>query len=108
VRWWTWAGAAANATLATALGEVAEPSRRPANLWLRLRADATRDEVEEALDSARRGPLPAPPVSRAAVRGLKFADALPDDLAVKVLAARMADVDGARRALAEVRTYREV
>lgn len=39
VRWWTWAGYRANATLAATLQSVTDPLQRPTDCWLRLRED---------------------------------------------------------------------
>jgi hypothetical protein len=41
VRWWTWAGYRANATLAATLASVADPVQRPTDCWVRLREDWT-------------------------------------------------------------------
>lgn len=41
VRWWTWAGYRANATLAATLQSITDPLQRPADSWLRLRENLT-------------------------------------------------------------------
>lgn len=41
VRWWTWAGYRANATLAANLPGLADPVQRPSDAWVRLRQDLT-------------------------------------------------------------------
>lgn len=99
VRWWTWAGYRANATLAETLPSVADQSQRPTDLSLRLRADLTPADWDAA-QAGETAPV-LPKVDRNAVRGLKFAALLPENLAEATLAARLADVDGARAALAE-------
>ncbi|GFH34926.1 DEAD/DEAH box helicase [Streptomyces pacificus] len=100
VRWWTWAGYRANATLAATLRPVADPLQRPADGWLRLREDLTPAEWRAARGNVG-GNLVLPDVDRRAVRGLKFSAALPEHLAVATVAARLADFDGARSALGE-------
>jgi ATP-dependent helicase Lhr and Lhr-like helicase len=101
LRWWTWAGARANATAQAALAAVTDPLQRIDNLTLRLRQDLTARELTSAIGAARDRPLPPPLVTDEAVRGLKFATALPDDLAVQTLAARLADPHGATTVLSE-------
>jgi len=100
VRWWTWAGYRANATLAAGLASVADPVQRPTDACVRLREDLTPDMWRTARADARES-LVLPDVDRRAVRGLKFAAALPERLAVATVAARLADFDGATAILAE-------
>ncbi|MEW1545286.1 DEAD/DEAH box helicase [Streptomyces tsukubensis] len=100
VRWWTWAGHRANATLAASLGSVADPLQRPTGAYLRLREDVTVQEWAEATaDASARLRLPA--VDPLALTGLKFSAALPPRLAEATLAARLADLDGAAKVLRE-------
>lgn len=100
LRWWTWAGFRANATLTATLGEVVDPVQRFDDLQIRLRADLTprawRDLVADAAER-----LCLPEVSRKALEGLKFSAALPDRLATATLASRMADSPGAAAVLGE-------
>ncbi|MGV4981649.1 DEAD/DEAH box helicase [Streptomyces sp. NRAIS4] len=100
VRWWTWAGYRANATLAASLPSVVAPQRRFADHWIRLRDDLTPARWKAAVTDAG-ARLCLPEVDGRAVRGLKFADALPARLAEATLAARTADQEGARAALTE-------
>ncbi|CAL9553390.1 ATP-dependent RNA helicase RhlE [Streptomyces sp. enrichment culture] len=100
VRWWTWAGHRANATLAASLPSVTLPHRRVEDRFIRLRDDLTAQSWRAAVADARTG-LTLPEVDVRAVRGLKFAEALPPRLAEATLAARLADEDGARAVLAE-------
>jgi len=95
--WWTWAGGRGNATLAAALDRVVEVEGRPENHRLRLRADVGPAELRAALDQAMAEELPEPVVFDDAVRGLKFAEILPPDLANRTLAARLGDESAARR-----------
>lgn len=100
VRWWTWAGYRANATLAASLGSVSDPMQRPTAAYLRLREDLTFDEWAKAkADAADRLCLPV--VDPKAVTGLKFSTALPRRLAEGTLAARLADLEGAAAVLQE-------
>ncbi|MEU5162636.1 DEAD/DEAH box helicase [Streptomyces sp. NPDC020875] len=94
VRWWTWAGHRANATLAASLGSVADPLQRPTGAYLRLREDVTPQDWAEATADAS-VQLCLPVVDPLALTGLKFSTALPPRLAEATLAARLADLDGA-------------
>ncbi|MGY5071929.1 DEAD/DEAH box helicase [Streptomyces griseus] len=102
VRWWTWAGYRANATLAATLPSIADPAQRPTDCYVRLREDLTPDRWRESHQAACDSPaLVLPDVDRRAVHGLKFSAALPERLAVATVAARLADFEGARAALGE-------
>ncbi|MDX2644329.1 DEAD/DEAH box helicase [Streptomyces sp. PA03-1a] len=100
VRWWTWAGYRANATLAGTLSSIADPVQRATDCWLRLREDLSPAMWRAALNGADER-LVLPDVDRRAVRGLKFSAALPERLAIQTVAARLADFEGAHAALAE-------
>ncbi|MGW7402191.1 DEAD/DEAH box helicase [Streptomyces sp. NPDC054833] len=100
VRWWTWAGYRANATLAATLPSVSDPLQRPADCWLRLREDLTPEAWRQARENVG-DVLVLPDVDRRAVRGLKFSAALPERLAVATVAARLADFDSAGAVLRE-------
>lgn len=102
VRWWTWAGYRANATLSATLRAIADPVQRPTDCSVRLREDLTPAMWRAARESAAGGgALVLPEVDPRAVRGLKFSAALPERLAEATVAARLADLDGARAALGE-------
>ncbi|MFE4539196.1 DEAD/DEAH box helicase [Streptomyces scopuliridis] len=106
VRWWTWAGYRANATLGATLSSIADPVQRPTDCYLRLREDLSPDMWRTALEAAQDGPaLVLPDVDRRAVRGLKFSAALPHRLAVATLSARLADFEGARTVLSEPKRF---
>ncbi|MET9656738.1 DEAD/DEAH box helicase [Streptomyces sp. NPDC006510] len=100
VRWWTWAGHRANATLAASLASVAAPHRRVSDQWIRLRDDLTLQVWQIARADTGAG-LCLPEVDSRAVRGLKFGEALPPRLAEATLAARMTDEESAGTVLAE-------
>jgi ATP-dependent Lhr-like helicase len=94
-RWWTWAGGRANATLAAALPGLAEAPGRVENLSIRLKDGVDVGELRRALRGLDLEEAPAPAVLEEAVRGLKFSEALPLDLAVRVLQERLRDPEGA-------------
>ncbi|MFE5330795.1 DEAD/DEAH box helicase [Embleya sp. NPDC056575] len=100
VRWWTWAGYRANATLASTLASIADPVQRPTDCWVRLREDLT-PQMWRAASAGARKSLVLPDVDRRAVKGLKFSAALPERLAVATVAARLADFEGALAMLSE-------
>ncbi|MFG2627350.1 DEAD/DEAH box helicase [Streptomyces sp. NPDC048473] len=100
VRWWTWAGHRANATLAATLGTVAAPAQRVNDCWIRLREDVDRQYWKQAVADVS-DQLCLPDVDQRAVKGLKFGEALPPRLAQATLATRFADLEGARAVLEE-------
>ncbi len=103
VRWWTYAGLRANGVLTAALGEVAPDLLDQwifGNFHISLRSDATAVDVSAALRAATdlAGDDLAgivAPVSANALKGLKFAEMLPLDLARATLSVRNADINGA-------------
>jgi ATP-dependent Lhr-like helicase len=101
-RWWTWGGLRVNRTLQTSLGRFAKPSG-VGDYALRLDTGATMNDLSRAIDQMI---LTDPAVDPAALRGLKFSDALPEDLAARTLAARLADLEGAQTVLEQPRTFR--
>ncbi|MEU8284178.1 DEAD/DEAH box helicase [Micromonospora sp. NPDC048905] len=100
LRWWTWAGFRANATLAATLTEVVDPVQRFDDCQIRLRANLTRDEWRTLIADADQR-LCLPEVNKKALDGLKFSEALPERLALATLASRLADLDGATAVLQE-------
>jgi ATP-dependent Lhr-like helicase len=104
VRWWTWAGYRANATLAATLSHLTDSVQRFDDASLRLRGDLTHQMWKAGTaDAAER--LCLPEVDERALEGLKFSEALPGRLATATLAARTADLDSAVRVLAEPARY---
>ncbi|MFY1655843.1 DEAD/DEAH box helicase [Micromonospora sp. WMMD1274] len=100
LRWWTWAGFRANATLAATLTEVVDPVQRFDDCQVRLRANLTREEWRTLIaDTDQR--LCLPEVNKKALDGLKFSEALPERLALATLASRLADLGGATAVLQE-------
>jgi ATP-dependent Lhr-like helicase len=100
VRWWTWAGWHANATLAATLSGLADPAQRIEDFHVRLRSDVAPRSWKAAVDGIEEL-LCLPVVESKALDGLKFSDALPRHLAETTLAQRLADLDGTHIALAE-------
>ncbi|WP_250034334.1 hypothetical protein [Paractinoplanes maris] len=100
LKWWTWAGFRANATLTATLSEVTDPGHRFNDQYIRLREDLTPAAWRELIADAE-SRLCLPEVNKKALDGLKFSEALPERLAVATLAARLADLDGARRVIEE-------
>ena len=100
VRWWTWAGYRANATLAATLSHLTDSVQRFDDASLRMRGDLTLEMWKAGTaDASER--LCLPDVDERALAGLKFSEALPERLATATLAARIADLDSAVRVIAE-------
>jgi ATP-dependent helicase Lhr and Lhr-like helicase len=104
VRWWTWAGWRANATLAATLSGIADPAQRIEDFHIRLRSNVTPGSWKAALDGIE-DRLCLPTVERKALDGLKFSEALPRHLAETTLAQRLADFEGAYMALGEPQRF---
>jgi len=99
-RWWTWAGARANAVLVAAIDHAAPHLLGETVTWdnwqIALRSDTTAETVRAAVEAAQaelgRDLIDvAPLVDERAVKQLKFADMLPPEMARRTVAARMAD-----------------
>ncbi|WBB47308.1 DEAD/DEAH box helicase [Verrucosispora sp. WMMA2044] len=100
LRWWTWAGFRANATLAATLTEVVDPVQRFDDCQVRLRANLSREEWRTLIADVDQR-LCLPEVNKKALDGLKFSEALPERLALATLASRLADLGGATAVLQE-------
>lgn len=105
MRWWTWAGARANAVLVGALDRVAPDILGDSivydNWQIGLRNDASVEWLRTALEVARTelGPDLAgalPLVDERAIKQLKFSEMLPPEMAVATLAERAADHEHAK------------
>ncbi|BCW18377.1 hypothetical protein NtRootA9_10850 [Arthrobacter sp. NtRootA9] len=105
VRWWTWAGARANATVVAALRSTAPDAliedQSYSNEYINLRSDATLHQVSQAMSvfSSQEAELPAPEPDKSALMRLKFSDLLPPNLAPFTLSQRLGDPVGARKLL---------
>jgi ATP-dependent Lhr-like helicase len=99
-RWWTWAGTAANRSLQASLPGLIDPRQRIDEKSVRLLPGVSVEDFAAGMDVVQwRDPL----VDANAVRGLKFSAALPVELAVATLSARIGDEVGARLVASENR-----
>lgn len=100
-RWWTWAGTAANRSLQASLPKLVDPRQRLDEKSVRLLPGVNVAEFGDAVAAVEwRDPL----VDANAVRGLKFSVALPVELAVATLSARIGDLTAAQAVFAERRS----
>jgi ATP-dependent Lhr-like helicase len=93
---------AANRTMQASLPDVADPRQRINDRFVRLLPDLDFQEISSRL---RHCELIPPRVDRAAVAGLKFSAALPDDLARRTVAERLMDICGAAMLIEEPRQF---
>lgn len=101
-RWWTFAGLLANLWLAEALQGLREAAGARHNLRVRLDGDVSGAELREALAAADFDELTiGEQISRAGLQTIKFAELLPDELAVLLLERRFDAREAARRAANE-------
>lgn len=101
-RWWTWAGTAANRTLQASLPGLVDPRQRIDEKSVRLLPGIGVEDFQTAVAAVEwRDPL----VDANAVRGLKFSTALPQELAVQTLGARIGDGAHAKSAHSEERIF---
>lgn len=116
VRWWTWAGARANALLAEAITQVnpvlVDAVDRYDNRYLRLSSDGSAGLIQSAFHEARErfgtdlGEI-EPSVSDEAIKQLKFGELLPPHLAARTLAGRASDHAGATLAASRQILHRQ-
>ncbi|WP_406430718.1 hypothetical protein [Streptomyces sp. NBC_01589] len=76
------------------------PAQRINDCWIRIREDISPQLWKQAVADASEN-LSLPEIDAQALKGLKFAEALPPRLAEATLALRFSDVNGALAALAE-------
>jgi ATP-dependent Lhr-like helicase len=109
VRWWTFAGLRANATLTERLAKqgLSVTSRDNFGITLREGSTAAVSVALEKLRSTSVDPAPASLVAEA-LDGLKFAECVPKDLATAMLRARLADPVGVSGVLARPAVAAEV
>jgi ATP-dependent Lhr-like helicase len=100
IRWWTWAGFRANATLAATLSDLTDGEQRITDSYVRMRSDLTREMWQAGTTDVTQR-LCLPDVDRDALTGLKFSEALPERLALATAAARLADLGAAEQVLTE-------
>jgi len=100
--WWTFAGTAANAELASALTGLAPPSTN--GLAVKLLEGTTPDEVRERLHA---GPVASPAIPADLADVYKFADTLPERAAHALVDARERDPDAVEQTTAApIRAHR--
>lgn len=100
-RWWTWAGTAANRSLQASLPKLVDPRQRLDEKSVRLLPGVSVAEFGDAVAAVEwRDPL----VDANAVRGLKFSAALPMQLAISTLSARIGDLATAQTVFTETRS----
>jgi ATP-dependent Lhr-like helicase len=103
IHWWTWAGSAANRTLHASLPTVVDRRQRIGDQAIRLFSDMSVTDIKTALAKPIEGRVAE--VNDNAVAGLKFASALPEDLARATVAERLVDKSGMQEVLLESRSF---
>jgi ATP-dependent Lhr-like helicase len=99
--WWTFAGGRANAALATELEGLLAGRVSGDILEVRLEAGGALEPVAGLIEQLR-GIDPrqiVPAVSEESLDGLKFAECLPKDLAIRTVQGRLLDVEGVAEVL---------
>ena len=101
MRWWTFAGLHANASIMAGMGDLLGGSS-PDNLSIKL-ADgvATSEDIRSFRDALNPESLPVSWIATDLAANLKFNDCLPEDIALDVAGARVADLVGVGRAASE-------
>jgi ATP-dependent Lhr-like helicase len=100
LRWWTFAGLRANATLAEHLGRLSAAGVVD-NFSVPIVPSATADTLERARAKLR-STLPLdPPIPDGAAEGLKFGGCLPPELMARRLRSRLADPETVAACLTE-------
>ncbi|WNV90385.1 DEAD/DEAH box helicase [Umezawaea sp. Da 62-37] len=103
IHWWTWAGSAANRTLHASLTTVVDRRQRIGDQAVRLFSDMSVTDIKTELSKPTEGRVPE--VNDNAIAGLKFASALPEDLARETVAERLVDKSGMQEVLLESRSF---
>ena len=99
-KWWTFAGLAANQTVANMLIEYLGESVTADNLSIRLPADCPLTKIQTAIsDAARIEELDPSSWTEQGKELLKFSELLPEDLLARTIIARLTDLHGARAIL---------
>lgn len=92
-RWWTFAGGLANAMLAERLAASLAVTVKHDNLAVRISDVITSRDFHDALESLRHDPpkVGAVEVTEEALKSVKFADCVPEELTVAMLRERLSD-----------------
>jgi ATP-dependent Lhr-like helicase len=103
IEWWTFAGHRANASLATAMAQMAQSQTSSDSLTVRFEKNVSFDDIERAIQQLRASDVAdiLPAIDEAAIEGLKFSACLPLGLALQVLQARTRDPIAVAHALRE-------
>ncbi|MEC3977957.1 helicase-related protein [Amycolatopsis sp. H20-H5] len=103
LRWWTWAGTAANRTLQASFPRIIDPRQRIGDHSLRLLPEISKSDLLTELST--HAVVKSPDVSKSAVNGLKFSAALPEALAIETVAERLSDRPHVQALLSERHTF---
>lgn len=99
--WWTFAGVHANASIMAGMGSLLG-GVKPDNLAIKLDpATTTPEALRSLIDTIDTEVLPSSWIAADLAAKLKFAECLPEDVALEVAAARVSDPDGVIRVLGE-------
>ena len=101
-RWWTFAGGLANAMLAECLAASLGATVKHDNLAVRIGELITSSDFHDAVESLRRNPpkTGAVDVTEEALKSVKFADCVPEELTVAMLRGRLSDERAVQATLA--------
>ena len=99
VTWWTWAGTAANASLAAALQQTGVTALADA-FAVTAQTDVSLGAIRACSEVLSSDQPPQPMLDEGALDGLKFSAALPPNLAADTLVRRMTDPIAAARVAA--------
>ncbi len=102
LRWWTFAGLAANSEIAAAIGEHHNSGSRPQNFYISLQQRASSDAVRQCVKSMRAEEFAVEDDTPDEVLdGLKFSACLPKYLALRTARERMSDPAAIKACLEE-------
>jgi ATP-dependent Lhr-like helicase len=99
--WWTFAGVGANATLSAALSEATQSQVSFESFSLAFESHILPKDVERAISNLQQEGAGRylPLVDENAIESLKFADCIPTDLAIRILAKRLEEPIGVQTLL---------
>lgn len=103
-RGWTIAGSAANAALANEIAQTVRSPLEHGSFSLTFESTVSADAIAGGIEQLRAGD-PAemrPEIDEEAIEGLKFNECLSGETAVRMLEARLGDLDAVRRVLGEL------
>lgn len=103
IRWWTFGGAGANASLAKPLSNITHTHVTADSLTLYFGSQTEVNAIEAALEVVRQRDSAdmLPEVAGEAMEGLKFSECLPLDIAMGMLQNRIVDATAIRHLLAQ-------